>query len=240
MGNGLKRILIGLGLLALVLGVVMFVVVGQLDKIVVATVEKVGTKTLGVEVTLNAAEISLKSGSGTLKGLRIANPEGFSADFAFELDEVGLDLNLATVTSDEVVVESVVVDGARILFEEKGGRINLQELLNNVEAAPDQGDVPPGETEPEKEGPTLVIQEFRFTNATARLVSEQLAQDVSVSIPDVILRDIGTKGNGVTAVEATQQLLDPLIRQVLDGAQQQVLDQLKKQGAKKLLESLPF
>jgi hypothetical protein len=137
------------------------------------------------------------------------------------------------------VIESVVVDGAHVVFEEKGGRINLKELLNNVDSAP--AEAPAGETdEPAGEGPTLVIVEFRFTNAKARLISEQLEQDVEVSIPDVVLQDIGSKGKGVTAAEAAQQLLDPLIRQVLDGAQDQLMDQLKDKATKKIMENLPF
>ena len=99
---------------------------------------------------------------------------------------------------------------------------------------------PKGRMQPTGEGPTLVIKEFRFTNAKARLISEKLTQDMEVAIPDVILHDIGSKGKGVTAGEAAQQLLDPLIRQVLDGAQDQLMDQLKDKATKKIMESLPF
>lgn len=235
----MKKILIGLGILVVVVGLVVMLLVGQLDKIVKAMVERVGTDTLGTQVTLAGVDISLTSAAGGLNGLTIANPEGFSADNAFELDQVSLDLDLSTVTSDEIVIETVVVDGAHVVFEEQGGRINLQELLNNVDSAP--ADAPTeGEEAPEGEGPTLVIKEFRFTNAKARLISENLAQDVNVLIPDIVLHDIGSKGKGVTAREAAQQLLDPLIRQVLDGAQDQLMDQLKDKASKKIMESLPF
>lgn len=233
MSKTLKFFLIGLVAVAVVIAVVLGVAVANLDKIVKATVEKVGSETLGTEVTLASADISLKSTAGGLNGLVIANPEGFTTGNAFELDTVSLDLDLSTVTSDEVVVALVVVDGARIVFEEKGGKINLQELLRNIEQAP------PAEEE-ESAGPNLVIREFRFTNAEARLISEKLGQDMNAKIPDLILRDIGTKGGGVTAAEAGRQLLTPLIQQVLKSAQQQALEQVKQKATEGILDRIGF
>lgn len=235
----MKKILIGLGILIVVVGLVVMLLVGHLDKIVKVAVERVGTTTLGTQVKLAGVDISLKSAAGGLNGLTVANPEGFSEEHAFELAQVSLDLDLSTVTSDEIMIESVVVDGALVVFEEQGGRINLQELLNNVDAAPTE-EPAAEEDAPAGEGPTLVIKEFRFTNAKARLISENLDQNIEVSIPDVILQDIGSKGKGVTAGEAARQLLDPLIRQVLDGAQDQLMEQLKDKATKKVMESLPF
>ena len=53
-------------------------------------------------MTLNEVEISLKGGKGSLMGLVIENPEGYHAATAFEIDEVTLELDLGTVTSDEI------------------------------------------------------------------------------------------------------------------------------------------
>jgi len=132
----------------------------------------------------------------------------------------------------------VVIDGARVVFEEKGGRTNLDELLKNVGKVSDGGGTPPAEGEAEAEGPKLVIREFRFTNAETRLITEQLGQDLNAKIPDVVLKDIGTKGGGVTATEAAQQLLSPLIQQVLKGAQQQVIEQARQKATKGLMDKL--
>ena len=231
MSKPIKILLISLVAVFIVIGVVLALAVANLDKIVKAAVEKVGTQTLGTEVTLASVDISLKSASGGLNGLVIANPEGFTTESAFELDKVSLDLDLSTIRSDVIVVNLVVVDGARVVFEEKGGKINLQELLKNIETAPDSG-------EAAAEGPKLVIKEFRFTNAETRLITEQLGQDVNAKIPDVVLNDIGTKGEGVTAAEAAQQLLSPLIEQVLKGAQQGVLEQAKQKATKGLMDKL--
>lgn len=231
MSKTLKFFLIGLVAVAVVIAVVFGLAVANLDKIVKTTVEKVGSETLGTQVTLASVDISLKSAAGGLNGLVIANPVGFTTGNAFELDTVSLDLDLSTVTSDEIVVELVVVDGARIVFEEKGGKINLQELLRNIEQAP-----PPAEDE--AAGPKLVIREFRFTNAETRLITEKLDQDMNAKIPDLILKDIGIPGGGVTAAEAGRVLLTSLIQQVLKSAQQEAFEQVKQKAAKGILDRI--
>jgi uncharacterized protein involved in outer membrane biogenesis len=241
MSKVLKVFLIGLVALVVVVGIVLTVAISNLDRIVKGVVESSGSEVLGTEVTLNQAEISLKGGKGSLKGLAIANPEGFSAENAFELDEVTLVLDLGTVTSDEVVVEQVVVDGARVRFEETGGSINLQTLLKNAQdyAGPSE----PGESteeETESAGPNLVIKEFRFTNAEATLISEKLGQEVSTGIPDVILHDIGRKGAGVTAAEAAKEVLVPVIRQVIEGSKDEMIEAVKENATKKVLETIGF
>jgi uncharacterized protein involved in outer membrane biogenesis len=239
MSKVLKVSLFGLVLLVVVVGIVLTVAISNLDRIVKGVVESSGSDVLGTEVTLNKVEISLKGGSGSLKRLVIANPEGFSARNAFELDEVTLALDLGTVTSDEVVVEQVVVDGARVTFEETGGSINLQTLLKNAQeyAGPSE----PSETaeeEPESAGPKLVIKEFRFSNAEATLISEELGQEVSAGLPDIVLNDIGQKGNGVTAAEAAKQVLVPVIQQVIEGSKEEIIEAAKERATKSLLNKI--
>jgi uncharacterized protein involved in outer membrane biogenesis len=236
-----KVFLVGLVVLVVVVGIVLTVAISNLDRIVKGVVESSGSEVLGTDVSLNKVEISLKGGRGSLKGLVIANPEGFSDRNAFELDEVTLALDLGTVTSDEVVVEQVVVDGARVIFEETGGSINLQTLLKNAQdyAGPSEPSEPP-EEEPESAGPKLVINEFRFTNAEATLISEKLGQEVMAGMPDIVLNDIGQKGHGVTAAEAAKQVLVPVIQQVIEGSKDEIIEAAKESATKGFLNKIGF
>lgn len=228
MGKTLKFVIIGLVALALVAGVAVLVGVSQLDRIVVAAVEKIGSETLGTKVTLNGANISLSEGIGALHGLNIANPEGFSAANAFELDEISVDLEIGSLGSDEIVIESVVVDGARILFEETGGQINLQKLIPKDDGS---------DSEETVEMPKLVIKEFRFTNARTSLSSEKLKTEKTLQIPDMVLHDIGRKGAGLTAAEAGNQLLRPVIQKVIEeAAKEGMVDTLKEKATSKIMD----
>ena len=64
-------------------GVGTWYLLSNLDSIVKAAVEKVGSDVTGTEVTLDNVEISLTSGKGSLLGFRMTNPSGFEADEAF-------------------------------------------------------------------------------------------------------------------------------------------------------------
>jgi hypothetical protein len=225
-----KFLSFGLLALALVIGIAVFVTISKLDGIVKSAVEKVGSETLGTAVTLEGVNISLREGSGGLRGLKIRNPEGFSDANAFELSDISINLDIASLRTEEIIIESIVIDGAHVLFEEIGGQINLQKLMPEGTHA--------AETEGSAEAPKIVIQEFRFTNAQASLSSEKLETQMTVPIPDIVLRDIGKKGAGLTAAEASNQLLEPLIQKVLEGSQEGMVEQLKQKATSKILDML--
>lgn len=230
MKKPLKIVLLaGAAVVTLVL-IAVLVLGSNLNRIVKSVVVSTGTEMLGTPVGLGSVKLSLTEGSGGLYKLTIANPAGFSDANAFELDEVSLDLEVASVTSDEIVLERVVIDSARILLEEKGGATNLKTLSDRLTQAPTSTD--PAE---ESTSPKLVIQELRFTNSTVRIVSEKLGGESSATIPDIVLKDIGRKGAGVTAAEAGTQIMVPLMRKTLESAGRKILEQEAGKGLKGLL-----
>ncbi len=83
-----EKILIGLGVLVVIVAVGVFVFLGNLNDIVRAAVEKVGSDMTQTNVVLNEVDIELTSGKGALRGFRFTNPSGFSDDDAFKFDEV--------------------------------------------------------------------------------------------------------------------------------------------------------
>lgn len=233
MKKPLKIVLIaGAAVVALVL-IAVVVLGSNLNRIVKAVVESTGTEMLGTPVGLGSVKLSLTEGSGGLYKLTIANPKGFSEANAFELDEVSLDLEIASVTTDEIVIERVVIDGARILLEEKAGATNLKTLSDRLTQTPtDTSGQAPAE---ESTSPKLVIQELRFTNTQVRIVSEKLGGESSATVPDIILKDIGRKGAGVTATEAGKQVMAPVMRKVLESAGRKILENEAGKGLKGLL-----
>ena len=51
----------------------------SLDALLVAAIEHYGSEALGTSVQVDTVSLELQSGKGTVRGLRVANPEGFSA-----------------------------------------------------------------------------------------------------------------------------------------------------------------
>ena len=89
----MKKILlrVGIGLIVLVilgvLGVSLF-----LDKGVKEAIETIGPKITKVDIKLNSVSLSLLSGSGSLKGLIVGNPQGYKTPHAISVGEASLAL----------------------------------------------------------------------------------------------------------------------------------------------------
>jgi len=71
------------------------------------------------------------------------------------------------------------------------------------------------DTQDSEPGKKAVIEHLYVKSATTRVSAELLGGEaVSVPIPDLHLKDIGGKSGGVTAGEATNQILGSIVRQV--------------------------
>jgi uncharacterized protein involved in outer membrane biogenesis len=233
----LVRIVLGIaGVLVVIAGIAVWLLVSNLDSIVRRVVEDVGSATLGTTVSLDSATVSLGDASAVLRGLSIANPRGFDAPHAFQLGAIAVSIDPASATTNEIVLPKIVVDQARLAFEQKGANNNLQTLLNNIDSgAGESGGSGSGD---EADDIRLVIREFQLNGAEMTLQHDQLAEPINFTLPDIVLRDIGRVGAGVTAEEAVRQIIDPVLdkamaaakvraKQEIEGLARQELDQQK-------------
>ena len=114
---------IGLGAVAaliVVIGGASIFLLSNLDGLIKEAVEKVGTEATQAKVTLNEVSISIKSGSGELRGLNVANPKGFKTPSAFELGDsffrdVGFrdDSLVALTTAYREAIRNAQIHGSR-------------------------------------------------------------------------------------------------------------------------------
>src|SRR5438132_2100263 len=75
-----------------------------LGSIVKAGVNKFGPGITQTKVELQEANISPLSGVGTLRGLTIGNPSGWSSQNAFHLGTVHIDLEPFSIFHDHIVI----------------------------------------------------------------------------------------------------------------------------------------
>ena len=220
-------IIIGI-IVVLVLGVGVYVVVNS-GSLIKTAVETIGTEVLGVEVSLDSAEISLTEGSGELRGLTIGNPAGFGGSHAMRLGQIRLVIDVAEMSEELVVIKSVLIDKAELAIVVKGATTNLQAIMAKLDST--STDTAESAEEDSSEV-RLIIDEFVFSNAQASLESELLG-NTSVNIPDVNLTGIGRKADGATIREVLQQIFVPVVQ----GSTQAIAAQgLDIEGAKDRLE----
>lgn len=159
----MKRILIvgGVVLVAVVVLAVWYVL-SNLNSLVASAIEKEGTHVAGVPVHVGSVSIDLRAGRGTIRGLRVANPEGFSRGDAFSLGEITLQLDTTRLGSTPLVVQRVLIKKPVARYEVNArGESNFGVLKSHVE----QASASKGEQKPKPAGGKplkLVIRNFTF------------------------------------------------------------------------------
>jgi len=211
-------------LLVVLVAVMIFVGISKMDDVVVMAVEKAGSRVTGTEVTLEDADISLRSGEGALRGLRIANPEGFSDRDAFVLDEVSFKVNMGSLRDAVFNIDEVRVIGPQALVEmNEDGKSNFDVIRSNMERhrGPEKQDGGEAGTPKRMRLEVFHAEQGRVeTDATAMGGGTN-----SLALPSVHLADVGGS-EGVTGEELGEAVLEAMNDQVLRTAIEEELGRL--------------
>ena len=215
----IKKILICVVFLMLFAGGGLFF---YLDSIVKSGIEVVGSSVLGTAVTVDSVSLSPLSGQGSISGLRVANPEGFESQYAFELDSVLVNINVNTVFTDAAEIESIIIMQPIITYETKITSDNIRTLLNNL----DEGNAASSDPESaEDSGQQMIIREFRMVGSQLNFVSSVVSAPITLA--DIEIRDIGTESGTASAAAAVRVVLQELVASILS-ADLPGLDELRE------------
>lgn len=205
-------------LVLLVVGIGVYVAQNT-DRLVDSAVETFGTQYLGVPVTLGAAHVSLKEGRATLVDLNVGNPPGYAGEYAMSLHEMTAVLDPIATNREHVVLQQVTVDGAKLAAVVRGpGDTNFQALIKELDRAAESsgGDASTSTVK-------LTIGRFDFTNAEASVSAPLIGKQTRVRVADVHLKDIGGDTDGATVAEVLRQVLQPIMRSLMQQATQKQL-----------------
>ncbi|WP_438951452.1 DUF748 domain-containing protein [Porticoccus sp.] len=227
----------------LVVVLVLLLVIGifNLDRGIKAAVETVGPRLTQSDVTLADVDLSLKTGEGSLRGLVVANPAGFSDANAFSLGEIFLSVEPGSVTTDTIVINSLRIVAPEITYESGKGGTNLSQLQKNISEAAGE-DTPASAADDSSEGAAkkLIIRDLKITGAKMSYVNPLLnAKPIELTLPDIQLTGIGEKSNGASAAEVVRQVMVAINKNAANaaansGALKEAGDQIKKQVEDKL------
>ena len=200
-------------IILVVLIIAAVVIVGIfLDGIVKKSVETVGPRITKVPVTLNAVHLSLLTGSAKIDGLVVGNPAGYTATNAISVGSAAVGVNPFSVLSDKIVVRSIRVVAPEITFEGNPfGKNNLTQIRDNVSGPAQPAQKPAAPAKPAKPAKKIEVDDFLITGAKVHLP----AADLTLSLPDIHLTDLGKGPDGITAVDLTKRVLDALTTSTL-------------------------
>lgn len=204
----------------------------NLDRVVARIIEDQGSAATQTAVRVGGVAIALPDASARISNLNIANPEGFDGN-AIELGDFAIRIVPASLTSDTIVLEEVLVSGARINLVQQGATSNLRTLLAKLSSgAGNQAEADTGG------GRKLIIDRFVLEGASASVSVPELDEFREVSIPTIELSGIGRASNGATGAQVARQLLEPVIERTLRSAATQSVKDRAKEKVDEVKDSL--
>ncbi len=213
------KILLSIIAALVALGVVAVLIVAfMLGSIVKKSVNHIGPQITQTSLVLEDAKISPFSGKGTLKGLTVGNPAGWTTPRAFYLGEISIDMEPGSLTKDRIVINSIVINEPEITFETKITTSNLQDLLKNIQKSSESGGTTPppadGETKPADPGKEVKLEVKSFRLEKAKVIVAGGGTSVPVEIPAIVLENLGTREGGLTPEQLAMAVLKEISAQV--------------------------
>ncbi|MEX2124078.1 MAG: hypothetical protein WD795_09315 [Woeseia sp.] len=200
-----------LGLVLVVLLAVaggLYYVSANLDSIVAQAIEEKGSQATQTQVRVGGVDIDIRGGSGRIANLSVANPDRFSDEAAIAFGEFRIQMDPLAVTSDPIVIGEIAVNGAQVLLEQTTAGNNLRTLQTALGSAPADDTA--------TAGPEVIIERFTLDESRVQVRVPQLNESREVTIPRIVITDIGRASNGATAAEVARQVLEPIIRKSLE------------------------
>jgi hypothetical protein len=214
----LWRVAAGLFLLL----VVLFIVAGLfLDAAVKRGVEVVGPKLTRTTVTLDSLSLSLLSGSGTIKGFVVGNPQGFHSPDAIRIGKAHIALKPASLLSHKVIIKSLVLESPEVTLEQTLEGNNLKTLRSNIDDATrrnEPGKPSGGETRSEAKaaGRALEVDELVITGGKVNM--DLFGRTLSAPLHEIHLTSLGASPEGITVSDLSKTIFNEIIRSATDAA----------------------
>lgn len=209
----MKKIFVVLGILFVLVIIALVVVSVFLDRIVKAGVESVAPGITQTTVTLDGVSLSPLSGSASLKGLVIGNPQGYTSPQAIHLGKAAVSVVPSSILSDKVIIHSIEVREPEITFEGNPlGENNLKKILANVQAKATADASTSNAPGAKGVGKKLQVDDFLIAGAKvhAQIHTPILTKEISLTLPDIHLTNLGQGPDGITPAELTKQVMSQI------------------------------
>jgi hypothetical protein len=222
--SGIKKVfVIGALILVVFIAAVLVCVLTRIDAIVKAAIEKYGSQAAGTPVRVESVRIRLREGSGAIRGLTLANPEGFKGPYAFSLGESGVGIDIRSLTEEVKIINEILVRAPEIFVEINSANVvNMNVIRKNLEkAAPRKKSASAKKVKTGPE-PRLIIRRIVFSEGSiqARIASLN-DKTVQLRLPAIEMEHIGGK-NGATPDEITRQIIGELCRRAVNEVEKKV------------------
>lgn len=210
-----KLLLSSLLILVILVAALFYYVWTSLDSLVEAAIEKYGSQVTQTSVLVQKVKLreTLAQGKGSIAGISVANPKGFTAPHAFTLGQITTELDIGTLTQSPIVIKQITVAAPQMFVEVNNDRqVNFNVLKNNINSAlPAKASEKPAAAKPADDEPKLVIRHLLIQGGTVEATVLPLdGKKYTTQVPRIELRNLGGKG-GSTPAEISRQILNAVV-----------------------------
>lgn len=170
-----------------------------LGSILKAAIEKLGPEMTQAAVRVSKVSISPTTGQGALSGLLVGNPKGFKTDYALRADNIEVEIDVASIAKDVVVIRKILIDSPHIIYEKGSGGTNFDAIQRNVEQSLGVSKDKSAGKEP---GKKLIIEVFSIRNARV-----SYGDALSLPLPDIELHNIGKDKGGASSASVVKSVI---------------------------------
>jgi hypothetical protein len=198
-----RKLIVAAAVLLLVVLGGFFWLRANLDGVVQRAIVHYGGQMTQAPVAVAKVRIDSADGAGAIHGLQLGNPRGFTAPYAFKVNEISVMVDVRTLLDDVVVIRRIYIDNPDVIYEQAGGTTNFDVLQRNIARALISGDA--ASTASGKPARRLIVEELVIRQANAQASAPFLVnQRVTVRLPDIVLKNVGRKEGGVTPARLGQ------------------------------------
>jgi len=237
-----KKIRTIIFILATVIIAVIAVLFFSLNVIVKQGIEKIGPSLTKTSISLEKSKISLFSGTGKLEGLIVGNPEGYATPASFTLQNISVTVKPLSIFSDRIIVDEIVIDAPRITYEMSSSGSNISTIYKNIRSfSTSSGDKKQREPGKQEKGKNLQINNLIVKNGAVTMSMVMLkGENITASLPDIHLKDIGAGKEGKSISEAVEEVFKVANTDIADAVSVSVKDISKQTGeeVKKTIDTL--
>lgn len=203
---------------AVLLLVALLVVWAMIDKLVKAGIEKGGTYALQVDTTVEGTNLSLLRSHLSINGLQVANPPDFKTPYLIKSGTFSLGVDRGTLLSDTIRLTEFTLDGLTVYIDQPLGRkSNVTVIMDNVKRLGREGKPEEKPKEEKKAGKKVMVDVVTVRNIVAYVKVEPL-NEIEVRIPELVLPDVTSEGEGVSVPRLVAKILPPILMAVVKQA----------------------
>jgi len=236
-----KLIIAVIAVLIVITGLFLYLY-NNVDSIVKNGIERYGTDVCGTKVSVGSVDISLKSGRGTIRGLRVANPDGYSHDSVVELGDAIVAIDIGSINRDPIVITEIRVKSPLVSAEvDEKLATNIGKIRGHVQQYQARAAKPAGKQDAGFEK-RIAIRSFVIELGTLRADATRVGREKGQwEMPPIELSNLGGE-RGVRPEAIAKVISVALFTRAEQVAAEHVkaaaVQQIKNEAQKKLDEIL--